>query len=414
MTHSTQGLRIVALLENNPYPEDPRVRPHMQALSEAGYQVTVICPRAKGQLSYEMVNNVRVYRIKLPMVGTRAINYFIEYIYATIAFTFLTLWVWIRHGMDVLHIFNPPDSLFIPGLLPKLAGKKIVYDLRDLSPELYLSKFKAGPRICYSILVWLERMACKLADYIIVVNEPYRQLVLTRDGIPESRVSIIRQGPDLSSFVPGQTDPDLRARAKIILTYLGQISSQDGVEHLIRALHHLDHDFGYTDWLCVIIGRSDTPGMLEELADKLGVSDRIDWTGYLPNEKWIPILQTADIGVEPSPVNPLNTVSTMNKLMDYMAAGEPSVAYDLAEHHVSAGDSALYAIPDDEIDLARQMHRLIKDPELRASMGQVGRRRIEQWLGWAYQKEKLLAVYASQVWPVRGVGAVGNQVNKKP
>ncbi|NTV37193.1 MAG: hypothetical protein HGA53_09580, partial [Anaerolineaceae bacterium] len=54
------------------------------------------------------------------------------------------------------------------------------------------------------------------------------------------------------------------------------------------------------------------------------------------------------------------------------------------------------------------------DPDLRASMGVVGRRRIEQWLGWAYQKEKLLAVYASQVWPVRGVGAVGNQVNKKP
>jgi glycosyltransferase involved in cell wall biosynthesis len=365
----------------------------MEALSEAGYQVTVICPRSKGEAGYEVVNNVRVYRFFIPFIGTRSINYICEFFYSTIVLSILAIWVWLRHGLDVMHIYNPPDCLFVAALLPKLAGKTILYDLRDLAPELYLSKFKTGPRAFYSILIWLERLSCRIADHIVVVNESYRQIVLERDRIPAARVSVVRQGPDLNRFKLGQIDLELRNRAKIIITYLGQISSQDGVDHLLRALYYLDQRFGYKDWLCVIIGRADDPEELEKLACKLGISDRTWLTGWLPSEKWIPILSTADIGVEPAPENPLNNVSTMNKLMDYMASGKPSVAYDLPEHHVTAGGSALYAIPDDEIDMARQIATLIEDPGLRARMGVIGRQRVEQGLAWSYQKEHLLALY---------------------
>jgi glycosyltransferase involved in cell wall biosynthesis len=394
MGNSKSSLRILALVENNPYPFDCRVRPHMEALSEAGNQVTVISPRLKGQARYEIVNNVRVYRFFIPLTGTRAINFLFEFLYATIALTILTLWVWLRHGMDVLHIYNPPDTLFVAALLPKLARKIILYDLRDFAPELYLSKFETGIHAFYGSLIRLERLSCCFADHIVVVNESYRQIVIKRDRIPAVRVSVVRQGPDSNRIKPGQIDSELRSRAKIIIAYLGMISSQDGVDHLLRALSYLDQRFCHKDWLCIIIGGADKPGELEKLACELGIRERTWFTGLLPDEKWIPILSTADIGVEPAPANPLNDVSTMNKLMDYMVLGIPSVAYNLPEHRVTAGESARYAKPNDEIDFACQIARLIEDPDMRGRMGRIGRQRIEQELAWSFQKQRLLNIYA--------------------
>ena len=175
---------------------------------------------------------------------------------------------------------------------------------------------------------------------------------------------------------------------------MGQMSQQDGVDHLLRALHHLDSDFGCTDWFCVLIGRSDDLESLQDLAGRLGIGDRIWFTGFVPDEQMFSYLSTADICVDPDPANPLNEISTMIKMMEYLTLGKPVVAYSLTEHRVTAGEAALYAMPNDEVDLARQIAHLIANPELRAKLGAIGRARVEQQLAWDHQSEQLLAVYA--------------------
>ncbi len=391
------SLRIITLLENNPYHSEARVRPHMEALAGAGHQVAVICPHRRGQPWHETINGVRIYRFPLPVYGTRVASYLLEFLQATLLMTLLTLWVWLREGLDVVHFYNPPDCLFVAALLPKLAGKTIVMDVRDLAPELYKSKYEPGSRVLHGILVWLERAACRTSNHVIVVNQSYRRVVIERDGVRPDQVSVVRQGPDLSHVHLAEPDPELRARAGTIFAYLGKMATQDGVDHLLRALSHLDRNLGYKDWLCVLIGEADDKVGLQQLAAELGVGDRTWFTGYLPYDRWVPILSTADIGVEPAPANPLNNISTMNKLMDYMALGKPSVAYDLAEHRVTSQDAAAYARPNDELDFARQMAALIDDPERRQKMGQIGRKRVETELAWSYQKEHLLAAYGALV-----------------
>jgi glycosyltransferase involved in cell wall biosynthesis len=368
----------------------------MEALAAAGYDVTVICPRGPSQIHRETINGVKIHRFHLPIPtnGTKPINYVIEFLYATVAMTLLTLWVWMFHGLDVLHYYNPPDTLFLAGILPKLASKTIVYDLRDLAPELYQSKFEHRSSIIQKLLLWLEKLTCRQADHIIVVNESYRQIVLERDCVPLQHVTIVRQGPDPDRIRPAQPNLELSGRAKTIFAYLGAMAKQDGIDHLLRALHHLDQDFGYQDWYCVLIGEVEDQQGLQELADELRVGDRILFTGYQPIDHWVSILSAADICVEPAPSNPLNEVSTMNKLMDYMAMGKPSVAYDLREHRFTAGEAALYAKANDEADMARQFIRLINAPELRARLGEIGRQRIMEQLAWNYQKALLLSVYA--------------------
>lgn len=393
--NTKRKLNWVALVENHAYPADSRVRPHIEALTAAGFQVTVISLRGKGQSSYEMVNGVRVYRFSLPRYGNKAIGYFLEFLHATLVMSLLTLWVWFRHGLDVLHVYNPPDTLFIAALLPKLAGKTILFDLRDLSPELYVSKYGHYNRVLYSLLLLFELQTCRLADHVITTNETYRRIILERDHLPSSLVSVVRIGPDLARGYTVEPDPTLRSRARTIIGYLGSMAQEDGIDHLLQALQYLDQKLGYHDWYCVLIGPADDPEGLRQMAHNLGVWDRVCFTGYLPFAQWISTLSAADICIEPAPSNPVNNISTTNKLMDYMALGKPVVGYGLKEQRVTAGEAALYAKPNDPIDMATQIALLIENPELRVRMGAIGRKRIEEQLAWQHQKERLLSICES-------------------
>lgn len=394
MSDTKRTLRVVTLLENNPYPADTRVRPHMEALAVAGYDVTVICPRNPNQASRETIHGVKIYRFQIPVGGTRPIDYVIEFSYAAAAMTLLTLWIWMRYGLDVLHYYNPPDVLFLAGILPKLMGKFIVYDLRDLAPELYQSKYKKSASIIHKALIWLEKLTCRQADHIIVVNDSYRRIIMERDGVPLQRITIVRQGPDLSRIHPVPPDPEVAGRAKTVFAYLGNMAEQDGIDHLLRALQRLDQNLGYHDWFCALVGPADDPQGLQKLAAEFGLKERVWFTGYQPMDRWVSILSAADICVEPAPDNPLNRLSTMNKLMDYMALGKPSVAYDLREHRITCGEAALYANPNDIVDLASQFIQLIDDPELCARLGEIGRRRIVEQFAWQHQMKFLLEVYS--------------------
>ncbi|GAB4504737.1 MAG: hypothetical protein Fur0043_17310 [Anaerolineales bacterium] len=243
------------------------------------------------------------------------------------------------------------------------------------------------------ILRLMEYLSCHVADHVTTVNESYQKLLCARNRIPTNKISVIRQGPDPNLIRPTEPDRQLRARAGTIIAYLGNMSSQDGVEHLLYALQKLDSCYEYQDWFCLLIGQADDPEHLNELASKLEIADRVWFTGYVKRDEWVQYLSTADICVEPAPANPLNSISTMNKIMDYMAMRKPCVVYDLLENRVTAADSALYARPNDTEDLARLIFYLSEHPEERERLGNIGRKRIEEKLALAYQTSKLRELF---------------------
>lgn len=392
MKTQQRALRIIMVVENNAYPDDVRVRSEAETLAQAGHSVTVISPRDPGQPWRAAINGVRVVRFPHPPSGRGVLGYASEFGYATLAAACLVLWCWLRDGLDAVHIHNPPDTLFLAGLLPKLAGKPLIYDHHDLSPELYLAKYPAPSRRIHKALLGLERWSCRCASWVITVNGSYRQNDIQRNHVAPERVEIIRNGPDLRHIQPQAPTAELRARDGAVIGYVGKMARQDGAEHLLRALHELDQ-LGIEGWFCVVVGPADDAAGLRALSDRLGLSERVRFTGYLPPERWLPLLSAADICAAPEPSNPLNDKSTSIKIMEYMALGKPLVAYDLAEHRVSAGEAALYARRNDPQDFARQLARLIETPELRATLGAVGRRRVQDMLAWEYSAERLVKLY---------------------
>jgi glycosyltransferase involved in cell wall biosynthesis len=382
------------LLENNPYPHDGRVRREAQTLINAGYQVTVISPAPPGRRLSETIEGVRVFRYRAPRERDGFIGYLLEYGYAMTATFFLTLRVFVWHGFDVIHAHNPPDTFVLVALWYRMLGKKFVFDHHDLAPEMYDARFpRTAKPIVHRALLALERLTFRTADHVIATNESYKTIAIERGGLPEDRVTIVRNGPEPGRVQRVPPDAELRSRGATIIGYVGELAPHDGVDYLIRALAHLVNNEERRDFHCVVIGSGTSLPGLRDLASDLGIDSFVTFTGWIPDEQLMSYLSTADICVDPDPSNPFTDRSTMIKMTEYMALGRPIVAFDLPEHRRTAQGAALYARPNEEADLAAKLVVLMDDPALRRRMAEIGLRRVEAELGWPHQKRRLLEAY---------------------
>jgi glycosyltransferase involved in cell wall biosynthesis len=382
------------LVENQSYPEDPRVRREATALIEAGYQVTVIAPGRRGQAWRENVTGVQVYRFPAPPGGTDFLGYLWEYGYSVTATFVLSLLVFLRRGFDVVHAHNPPDLFVFIAAFYKLFGKRFIYDHHDLAPEMYYARFEgSGNRWVYRILIALEKLSYRVADHVIATNASYKAVALQRGRVPEERVTIVRNGPELQGLKLVAPDAQLRLKAEIIIGYVGAMGVQDGLDYLLRALRYLVYDLGRTDVFCVLIGKGDARAHMKQLTAQLGLDDYVWFTGWVTDDELVRYLSTADICVDPDPSNPFNDRCTMIKMTEYMALAKPIVAFDLPEHRYTAQGAALYAKSNDELEFARALVQLMDDPAQRRAMGASGRQRIESELAWHYSVPHLLSAY---------------------
>jgi len=400
------------MLVENSFPADTRVRNEAATLVENGFRVTVIALRGRDEKPREVVDGVLVYRVprlslfkKLPesapsLAGAFlnrlrvVVGYVSEYVYFTGACAALSLYIAIKDGVDVVHAHNPPDTLVFVGAVHKLSGRKFVYDHHDLSPELYRSRYRTANGLITRILQLFETMSVKLADVVIATNDSYRNIDIQRSGADAAKVFVVRNGPNLSRVRLVEPDPALRGRSRTILGYVGAMNPQDGVDYLLRALSHLVHELGRKDFYCVVIGDGDSREELSAETARLGLSDHVRFTGFIPDEEMVRLLSSADICLDPNPSSPLNDVSTWIKVMEYMALGKPVVSFDLKETRISAADAAVYVPPNDEAAFARAIAGLMDDPARRAAMGAAGRARVNSDLSWHVTSRNLVTAYS--------------------
>ena len=381
-------------LENSPYPQDSRVRNQAEALSAAGYDLIVVAPNRRGQRRTERIGKVKVIRYPLPIEATTSGAYVLEYALALFLIFAITIGIRVRSRIAVIHAHNPPDVLVFAAIPFKWLGSRFLFDHHDLSPEMYEARFPERSNVWVrSALEKVERLTFRLADHVISTNESYRAIALGRGKKVDSQVTVVRNGPDLRRVAPTAADPVLRAKARLLIGYVGELGYQDGVDHLIRALSFLRDPLGETDFHCVIVGVGVSLPALRRLARDLGIEEYVTFTGRISDEDLMRTLSTVDICVDPDPSNPFNDRSSMIKLSEYLALGRPVVAYDLPEHRVTCGEAARYATPNDPHALARTIRDLGADPLTREAMSAFGRARAEQSLAWLHQVPSLLSAY---------------------
>ncbi|GGM42858.1 glycogen synthase [Longimycelium tulufanense] len=256
----------------------------------------------------------------------------------------------------------------------------------------------------YQVSSWVERTAYQSADAMIAVSDGMRADLL--DCYPEldpRRVHVVRNGIDTKAYQP-VTETEALVRFGVdpsqpIVAFIGRITRQKGVGHLLAAAHH----FAPEAQLVLCAGAPDTPDIAAEtenaVAELAGRRDGVFWIQrMLEPDEVCQVLSHATVFVCPSVYEPLGIVN-----LEAMACGTAVVASDVGgiPEVVDDGRTGLLAHYDAENPeeyeeaLAEAVNELLYDPELAAVMGAAGRRRAEEEFSWASVAEQTVAVYRS-------------------
>ncbi len=394
--------KVLIIVENMPVPMDFRVWKEARSLRDAGYEVVVLCPRSKrAQEGYEFLDGVHIYRHPVAKEGSGSGGYVREYAYALFWEFLYSWWIYFRRGFHVIQGCNPPDDLFLVALPFKLFGVKYIFDHHDVNPELYLSKY-GRKDFFYKIQTWLEKGTFLCSDVVMSTNNSYREIAMTRGGILADDIFVVRNGPNPESFKAVPPNPTLKHGKRYLVGYVGLMSIQEGLDILLDVAWRIKnlgrHDIHFT---CVG-GGPELPS-LRKMTQEKQLEDMVTFTGFVPDAELAEILSTADVCVNPDRPCQMNSMSTMIKILEYMALGKPIVQFDGTEGRFSAQEASLYSDGVDRAsDFAEKIVWLLDHPEERERMGQFGRRRIEKELAWEYSVQNLLAAYEKAFSKMRG------------
>jgi len=389
------------LVENLPVPFDRRVWMEATTLQKAGYDVSVICPATKKYSErYEQIEGVHIYRHPLPPEGDTPASLLREYAAALWHEWRLTGKVRRERNIQSIHFCNPPDLLFLVGCWFKLLhGTKLIFDQHDLCPEVFECKFNRRGFFFRAQLI-AEWLTYKVSDVVIATNQSYKANATGRGGKRDEDVFIVRSGPDLDRFEPVPPNPDYKEGKRYLVGYLGTMALEEGIDGYLEAIAHLVKARGRDDIQFMLVGGGTAVEESKRQSVAMGLGGCVTFTGRVSDEELIERIGSCDVCVDPGRKTPFYDQSTMNKIMEYMALGRPIVQYDLTEGRRSAEDASWYAEPNNPIALAEQIEALLADASARRRMGQIGRARMRDQLGWQHQAPKLLAAY-QRVWGAR-------------
>lgn len=385
---------ILIIVQNLPVPFDRRVWQEATSLSRHGFGVAVICPK-KGACtaSYERLEDIDIYRYPLIYEANKGVaGYFVEFVYCWLASLWLALKAYARRPFHAIHACNPPDTFFALALLFRPLGVKFIFDHHDLCPEMYVAKGRSRAGMLYRGLVMLERMTLRSADMVIAVNESHKEIALKRGGIAESNVTVVRSGPRGEWADIYSPRPELKRGRQHMVMYLGEMCEQDGVSHFLRAVQTY-RSIAPDDTLFAFCGGGPDQPRMKAMAEEMGLGPVVHFTGRIPDQQLWDYLSTADLCVDPDPFTEWSNMSTMNKMIEYMAFGRPIVAFDLVEHRRTAESAAVYVEGNDDAALGRAIRELLLDPERRESMSMFGRARFRKDLAWENSEKHLIATY---------------------
>ena len=381
---------VLIALENEPYPFDRRVLQEALALVQAGHQVTVCGPTGFGHdLLEERIDGVLALRYPMPAGGTSVVGYAREYAVSLLRLGRLMWRAHRRAPVDVVIVCAPPDLIILPALLLRRAGAAVIFDHHDLSPELFAVKF-GDRRLIQALVRRGESFALRHADAVMATNDTYAELEQRRGPVDAERVFVVRNAPDPARIYPVAPRPQLRHGHERLVVWIGVMSEQEGLGHLLAAAEELVRVRGRTDVGFAIVGPGAARDALIAESRRRGLGEHVHFPGRAEDDLVRAYMSTADVCVSVDEPNPMNDASTMIKVIEYMLTGRPIVQFPLRETRRMCGDASLYAKPGDAQGIADCIERLLADPAQAAAIGALGRERALGALLWRHQVPTLL------------------------
>jgi len=350
------------------YESDTRILQYATALAQRGDSVDVIALRRdKSFPAFEVSHGVNIFRIQHRTVNERGL---FAYASRIARFFFRSTWYLYRnqrhHPYDVVHIHNVPDFLVFTALSAKWKRKPVILDIHDLLPEFFASKFSIHHEsFVFRLLTFIEKCSAAFATHVIIANHIWRDRLVARSS-HAAKCSVVRNHPDPNIF---QAKTFVKERSdKFILTYPGSLNWHQGLDIAIRAFANAAARLPDTEFH--IYGEGPAKASLMELANDLGMQDRILFHDFLPSRAIAEVMAATDVAIEPKRTNSaFSNEALSTKILEFMALGVPVIACRTRIHAYYYDDAIIqYYEDDDEKELAEQILRLKNDPALRARL----------------------------------------------
>jgi len=315
----------------------------------------------------------------------------LEYSSALFLEWMLSLKIFLKKRFHIIHGCNPPDLIFLVALPFKIFGVKYVFDHHDINPELYIAKYNKKD-FFYKLMTLFEKWTFRVANYSIATNESYKEIAINRNGFSKDHIAVVRSGADLSRVKIQKPNPKLKRGKKYVIGYVGVIGEQEGLDLLMDSIKYMKQI--RDDFYFAIVGGGTDLEKIKKYAEKIGVNDVVHFYGRVDDKTLMDVLNTSDVCVNPDKPTEMNNLSTMNKIIEYMALKKPIVQFDLKEGKYSAGDASLYAKNNDTKDFADKINYLLENEQKRKKMGELGYKRVLDELSWNCQKKILIKHYS--------------------
>jgi len=293
--------------------------------------------------------------------------------------------------IDLIHAHHYEG--LIVALRSRRRGVPIIYDAHTtLHSELPYYRMGLPRWLKLGVGAVLDRYLPRTAHHTIAVTEKIREKLLDIEAVKPDRVSVISNGVEPELFVE-RTDrsPERTAKQNTIL-FAGNLAAYQGIDLLLEAFAELRAQRSDTR---LVIASLSSFEECEFLADSLGVRDAVDFipTG-LPQ---LPaVLARADVAVSPR----VDCTGIPQKLLNYMAAGLPVVAFEGSAATIRHGETGLRVPNGDTQALARAIELAIDDRELATRLGQAAQQEMRAERTWAVCAQAVETVYERLLAPI--------------
>jgi glycosyltransferase involved in cell wall biosynthesis len=383
------GKRVdYCLVRHEGYPQDLRELKHATAIREDGYSIDVICLRGKGQPPVETMDGVNVFRLPLTHQRGGAVGYVLEYGLSFVIMSFVVLYRFLRYRYKVIHVSTMPDFLVFVALIPKLLGAKVMLDLHEPTPELWLTKFEGRKNLFYWLQVKLEKWAIRFADRCITVTVPLRQRFVER-GADISKIDIVSNVCNTEIFSPRDQQTPTNPSSRFTLIMHGFIDRRVGHDTVVQAVAMLRDKI--PGILFQIPGQGEFESELKQIVQDMGCNDLVSFLGYLSFPDLLKTLRSADVGIVAMERNPYSELIDTNKMYEYIAMRKPVIASRLLGVEANFDSSCVKLFePGNASELAECILDLYNHPEQIATLVENAYARMLEKNSWQKTRQTLL------------------------
>lgn len=283
---------------------------------------------------------------------------------------------------QVVHFHDP--ELIVVGLLLRLLGYRVVYDVHENVPQQIMQKtwLPSVVRTPVSICArFVERLGGAVFDGVVAATPPIA------NRFPERKTVLVQNFPRAEELMQADRKP-MREREPLAV-YVGGISEIRGVRGMVEALERMPSHYGMT---LSLAGNFASEALRQELQRMPGWS-KVHDAGWLDRAAVAQVMARARVGLLVLHPVPNYVESQPVKLFEYMSAGLPVIASDFPLWREMAGECSLFVDPLEPQAIADAMAWLMDHPEEAERMGMKGRELVETRFNWAREGEKLVRFY---------------------